>query len=168
MVVNWQAVVKAIFFAAVIILSGCDGTNFDFLSSDRLNKWLVSNQKKIDFLVSNIHDENFVGVLNSCEKETYDISSSIIVGLLSEIEKINPNECLTVVVAREKQLSKNKLISISFPVIREGGCIPSGDCRITTIIYYPNEKLGGFYDPIEQEEYSYTSLTVDGWYMLER
>jgi hypothetical protein len=162
-----QAATKLVLLLLIVTISGCERNDYTFLTVERLNKWLSQHEEQVKNLVSIIQDERLVGGFSSCRKGTSDNYSLKISDFLSEFKKINPGECFTVVASREKQLPENRLISVSFPVLYEGGCIPSGKCRVTSITFYPNETLGGFYDPIENDEYVYTQLIFDGWYKFE-
>jgi hypothetical protein len=162
-----KQVVTRLALLLLIIISGCGRNDYNFLTVESLNEWLSQHKEQVDNLISIIQDKKLVGGFSSCRKGTSDNYSLRITNLLSEFERINPDECFTVIASREKQLPENRLVSVSFPVLYEGGCIPSGKCKVTSITFYPNEILGGFYDPIQNDEYVYTQLIFDGWYKFE-
>lgn len=166
------AIKMALAVLAPVLLGACNPFgDYSYLETASIKSWFNDNKGELSALATKMDINNFVGDLGFCAEQDGQVSSSKGVNdnYLSELSKIaSPlsDGCLHFHASRPGSDANKRLISVSLDFILEGGCIPSGGCKRTVVIYYPNESLGGVYSKINDSKFDYEKLSQDGWYIL--
>jgi hypothetical protein len=178
---------------------GCNENpdEYNYLRNENIEQWLSSNKKELDVVINKLIEIKHLSRVSSCPHinkssikylsnfRKYSTEIEHIGDLLKKIKPPNNEECFEVIVStwpkgdfyKDKKWSDfqagdhERIISaLVIPIISDGGCIPSGQCKNTGLSFVPDKKhrdrrMYPFRDINGNYETIYTKLNYDGWYI---
>jgi hypothetical protein len=174
MAVRKRVAGKIIFlFLVLISLTSCDlvEEEYSYLTNENIKAWYEENKDELNYLVDFIEVNGFSGRV-SCNGvgdsalQYNDIEmNEMMEDIVRNIPISNYDECILVIPQRSFFNSNNKLESVDFPFISEGGCIVSGECVYTRVVYFPKGRYKYYNHEVMIEYNKYEPLGDRGWYI---
>lgn len=174
MAVRKRVAGKIIFlFLVLISLASCDFVEeeYSYLTNENIKTWYEENKDELNYLVDFIDVNGFSGRV-SCNGVSDSALQYNDIEINNHMEDIvrnipisNYDECILVIPQRSFYDYNNKLENIEFPFISEGGCIVSGECVNTAVVYFPKGRFKHYNYAIMVDYNKYEPLDDRGWYI---